>query len=269
MLLVDLFEYATTPCSWRARSMGFLRSSLEVQSRYRRCRRAWEPHLARTRQAILDAAALAPGRRTAVIMGAGLLHDVPLAELSVMFREVLLVDLVFPWSSRFAAARFPNVRCQTADVTETLHALPRAAADAANPLPSSAPTGFLDHPTLDFTVSLNLLSQLPVIPARCLQRRRPGEREAWSRQLQHAHLDYLHRLPGHTALITDIAGLHRDRTGATTHEWDNLHGLSLPAPSETWEWALAPAPEADADLDHIVRVSAYLDWKSAPRSPAA
>ncbi len=265
MLLLDLLEYAATPCSWRVRSMGFLSSSLQVQARYRRCRRAWESHLVRTRRVILEAAACAPSRRKAVILGAGLLHDIPLRELSAMFREVVLVDIVFPWSSRLAARRFPNVRCLPADVTETIHAL-----DPAQPLPRSEPTLFLDDAALDFTVSVNLLSQLPVIPLRRIgESHGEAERAGWARQLQQAHLGYLRRLPGHTALITDTTGLHRDLAGAVVHEWDNLHGLVLPPPSETWEWALAPAPEAFPDVDHLVRIAAYLDWKAIALTAAA
>ena len=257
MLLVDFLEYLTTPCSWRARSMGFLTSSLQVQARYRRCRRAWEPHLAQTRRVILQAAGSRPRQRKAVILGAGLLHDIPLRELSTIFREVVLVDIVFPWSSRITARRFQNVRCLAADVTETIHALSR---DPAVPLPRSQPARFLDDPALDFTVSVNLLSQLPVIPKRYLRRDESADVKAWAHQLQAAHLDYLRQLPGQVTIITDTGGMHRDGSGAIVHEWDNLHGLALPKPDAEWEWKIAPAPEADRKLDHVVRVAAYSDW---------
>ena len=257
MLLVDLLEYLATPCSWRARSMGFLTSSLQVQARFRRCRRAWEPHLAETRRVIVDAAARCPRQRMAVILGAGLLHDIPLRELSTAFREVILVDIVFPWSSRIAASRFKNVRLLEADVTETMAALSR---DRAAPLPRSRPTRFVGEATLDFTVSVNLLSQLPVIPKRYLGREDSAELETWARDLQAAHLDYLRELRGRVTLVTDTGGVHRDRRGAIVHAWDNLHGLAMPAPSTRWEWNLAPAPEADPVLDHVVRVAAFSDW---------
>lgn len=263
MLLLDFLEYLTTPCSWRARSMGFLTSSLKVQARYRRCRRAWEPHLAQTRRVILDAAARCVERRKAVILGAGLLHDIPLRELSAMFREVTLVDIVFPWRSRLAAARFQNVRCIEADVTQTIKALPRARRDPSLPLPRSEPTLFLDDPALDFTASVNLLSQLPVFPKRYLQRTHPHDSpavETWSHHLQSTHLSYLHRLPGHATLITDTEGMRRDRNGAIVEKWDNLHGLTLPTPDANWEWNLAPAPESDPELDHVVRVAAFYGW---------
>ncbi len=261
-MLLDLLGYLLTPCSWQARSMGFLTSTLQVQARYRRCRHAWEPHLAMTRRLILEAAHACPQRRKLVIFGAGLLHDIPLRELAGMFREVTLVDLVFPWSSRLSAARFRNVRCLAADVTATIHNLAPAARDPTRPLPVSEPSRFLQEAALDLTVSVNLLTQLPVIPRRYLERvpRDEPSLDAWSRHLQSAHLDYLRRLPGRKVLITDTGGLRRDRTGTIIEQWDNLHGLELPPADLTWEWNLAPAPEADPDLDHLVAVAGYSDW---------
>ena len=264
MLLLDFAEYLLTPCSWRVRSAGFLSSSLQVQARYRRCRRAWEPHLMETRRMILADAARCGERRRAVILGAGLLHDIPLRELSAMFREVILVDIVFPWTSRLSARRFENVRCLPLDVTGSIGSLAHSARHPGAPLPRSLPAYFLDDPALDFSVSVNLLSQLPVIPARYLQRRNPRDAasiETWSRHLQSAHLDYLRRLPGRVALITDTGGMHRNRSGEITERWDNLHGLELPSPDAVWEWNLAPMPESDPDLDHLVSVAAFSDWR--------
>ena len=269
-MLVDLLEYLITPCSWQARSIGFLTSSLQVQARYRRCRRAWQPHLDRTRRVILAAAESCAQRRKVAILGAGLLHDIPLRELSGMFREVVLVDIVFPWSSRLTAARYRNVRCLATDLTGTIDALIHAARDSTLPLPHSAPTLFQNDSALDLTVSVNLLSQLPVIPTRYLTRKRAratrneATLQTWSRHLQDAHLAYLQSLPGLITLITDIEGTRRTRNGTIVERWDNLHGLEMPPPNETWEWALAPAPESDPDVDHIVKVAAFSDWKSAP-----
>ena len=252
MLLFDFLEYLTTPCSPEARSMGFLTSSLQTQARHRRCWRAWQPHLLETRRIILQQTAACPQRRKAVLFGAGLLHDIPLGALAWQFDEVVLVDVVFLRATRREAASLKNVRCLEADVTGVMHALFR---DPNAPLPRSQPALFLDDPALDFTVSVNLLSQLPVIPKRWL-RREDAEVETWARDLQAAHLDYLRRLPGRVTLITDTGGMHRDRTGKIVHAWDNLHGLALPKPDAEWEWKIAPAPEADRKLDHLARVAA-------------
>ena len=257
MLLFDFIEYLTTPCSKQARSMGYLTSSLQTQARYRRCWRAWDSHVVETRRLILQIAGECPQKRKLVVMGAGLIHDVPVFALSTLFEEVILVDMVFLRATRREVSGIKNVRLIDADVTETIHALSR---DPGAPLPRSQPALFLNEPTIDLAISVNLLSQLPVIPKRFLRRQDGPEVEEWSRQLQAAHLDYLRRLPGRKMLITDTGGMHRDRNGKTVFEWDNLHGLALPKPDAEWEWKIAPAPEADRKLDHVFRVAAYLDW---------
>ena len=260
MLLFDFLEYLRTPCSPQARSMGFLTSSLQTQARYRRCRRAWESHVAETQRVILQEAGSCSRKHKVALLGAGLLHDIPLLALSSMFEEVLLVDVVFLRATRKEVAKLKNVRCLEADVTGIIHTLSR---DPKAPLPRSQPTLFFDDPTLDFTISVNLLSQLPVIPKRYL-RREGTDVETWAHDLQAAHLAYLRQLPGRVTIITDTGGMHRDRTGTIVSEWDNLHGLAMPRPDAEWEWKIAPAPEADRKLDHIFRVAAYTCHADTP-----
>ena len=175
--------------------MGFLTSSIQVRARYARCAAHWEPHLLSTKAAILSAAALARGRRVALLFGAGLLHDVPLRELSEMFEEVVLVDVVHTLRARFIASRFSNVRLCTLDVTGVAALLPKLGRDRSQSLPRSVPTAFLDEERLDLSVSVNLLSQLAWVPGRYLKGRGPEvEVSDWRRHLLEAHLQYLFNL---------------------------------------------------------------------------
>src|SRR4051794_1867981 len=109
-MLLKLLQYAVTPCPWYVRRMGYLGELLGIKARYARCRAAWEPHLQNTRTIITRAAAKCAQRRKAVVLGSGLLLDVPLAELAGAFREVILVDVVHPLEVRWQRSRFPNVQ---------------------------------------------------------------------------------------------------------------------------------------------------------------
>jgi hypothetical protein len=265
-MILELLEYVMSPCLPTARSMGFLASAIQVRARYRRCRMAWAPHIAQTRRAILESVARCPSRRKVVVLGAGLLHDIPLQELSEAFAEVVLVDIVHPLSSRVAAWRFPNVTQICADVTEVMEPLRRAARRYDTPLPHSHPVRFVRDPELDLTVSVNLLSQLSHVPEKYLEKlRNEAAIEAFSRHLIEAHLDYLLRLPGHTALITDVAGRRIARSGGTLEAWDPLCGVSLPPAQDTWQWHLAPSPEFARGIDVFTTVAAYTDWKAAEK----
>ncbi|MGC8491820.1 MAG: hypothetical protein ACP5SH_08785 [Syntrophobacteraceae bacterium] len=244
--------------------MGFLSSSLRVRARFRRCKRAWADHIENTQRAILEAAGQCPRRRRAAMLGAGLLHDIPLSELSSLFEEVILVDIVHPWLSRVKANRFRNVTRISADITGVMEELYRVAPLAGCALPVSHPALFADDPRLDLTVSVNLLSQLPDVPGEYLHglRSEPSV-AAFQKQLVEAHLDHLARLPGHTALITDIGVKRMTRDGHTLEEWDPLYGAKLPPAERTWQWHLAPSPEIQRGIDLCTTVAAYTDWKKA------
>ncbi len=247
--------------------MGFLTSSIQVGARYARCAAQWEPHLLRTKAAILAAAALAPGRRVALLFGAGLLHDVPLRELSEMFEEVVLVDVVHTLRARFIASRFCNVRLFTLDVTGIAALLPKAGPGSAQQLPRSRPTAFLDEERLDLSVSVNLLSQLAWVPGRYLKgRSSEAGLSEWRRHLLEAHLQYLLLLNGHAALVTDVSWRAETLTGGhglptSEEEWDVLQGVALPEPDSAWDWCIAPAPERSAEFNYVAKVHAYTDWK--------
>lgn len=248
------------------REMEFDKASVEVEARYQRCAAHWAGHLERTRAVILRAALRAEERRKAVILGAGLLHDIPLAELSKLFQEVVLVDVVHSRTCRTRATLFSNVICLQADVTGTAPHLLHAR-KTRGPLPCIEPNLFEDDPDVSFTVSVNLLSQLGCAPATFLSASHPREEiRSFQRQLVASHLAYLRRCHGHSALITDVAWSSRPRNGSALQALkrrDVLHQVVLPTPSETWDWAIAPAPESDPHHDVIAQVAAYPDWKQA------
>ncbi|MGC9194747.1 MAG: hypothetical protein ACP5IL_04740 [Syntrophobacteraceae bacterium] len=244
--------------------MGFLASSMRVRARFRRCKRFWAPHIEKTREAVLEAAHKCGRRRRVAVLGAGLLHDIPLGELCKLFEEVMLVDIVHPWLSRVCTRRFGNVKQICADVTEVMEELRQAAKFPQRALPFSHPTLFINDPRLDLTLSVNLLSQLSHVPANYLNGLRDEQTiGAFERQLIEAHLEFLGRLPGRTALITDIAIRQTMRSSGIWQEWDPLHGVRLPPPERTWQWHLAPSPESGRGIDIHTTVAAYTDWKKA------
>jgi hypothetical protein len=267
-MILELLEYLMSSCSKTGRSMGFISASLKVRARFRRCGKAWAPHIGQTRHVILEAAGRCRGRRKVVLLGAGLLHDIPLKELSGLFDEVVLVDIVHHWLSRISARRFRNVKQISADITGVMEHLRRVAGIPDAAMPVSRPTLFLDDPRLDLTVSVNLLSQLPDVPGKYLEGLRDEHAiSVFQKHLVEAHLDYLCRLPGHTALITDTAVRYVARDGSREEEWDPLHGVKLPPPEFTWEWRLAPSPEIGRGIDMFTTVAAYADWKQAAALP--
>ncbi len=264
-MLAELLEYALTPCPREARRLGYLYEAVAIRARAARCRAAWAAHRERTRALLCRAVGRCPRRRKAVVLGSGLLLDVPLAELAAAFREVVLVDLVHPLGTGRQLRRFANVRAVTADVTGVARAVPAAARDPSAPLPRAEPSLFCDDADVDLVASVNLLSQLPYVPADYLARKRahsPEAIESFAHDVVAAHLRYLRRVPGVAALVADVEELTVDAGGAVVAREDTLYGVPPPRGDEEWVWELAPRPEAHRNLSYHRRVVGVTDLKA-------
>lgn len=261
-MLLESLEYLFTPASGMARSLGFLKSSLQVRSRFQRCQKHWLPHLENTKRLILKAADSCSSHRKVALFGAGLLHDIPLEELSRKFREILLVDIVHPISSRIQTLPFSNVQHVSRDITGVMHLLHQAKRPGSIPLPESRPDFLIDDPELDLAVSVNLLSQLSWVSSLQIREHTPAPVvDAFHRQLMEAHLAYLAKLPGHSALITDYRWTRSNLKNTPMESWSVLHDIPLPKPESEWIWNIAPAPEREKDHHYSAAVAAYSDWK--------
>lgn len=246
-MLREALTWLTTPADRLTRRSGHLAEFVAIPARRRRHRAAWAGHETRSRRAVLRAAETADPDGTALILGAGHLHDIPLDELAGRFAHVALVDLAFAAATRRRARRLGNVSCVRHDVTEALKGF------ASGGRRAPRPRALVDDDRIRFVASVNLLSQLPVTPGRLLERTGASDAaiEAAQRALVEAHIDWLARFGQPYLLICDRSYEVLDRTGALVGQIDPLHGAALPAPDQTWVWEIAPLGEIDAD--HAVR----------------
>ena len=256
-------DYLAIPVPRHVRRMGYVRELRALRARRNRCREAWRSHLEHTREVVLEAAARCERRRKALVVGSGLLFDVPLEELSRQFGSVVLVDIVHAWSVHRAARRFSNVQLVPLDVTgvvERCHVLARRRTPA--PLPQRPAECFVGE-RFDLVASVNILSQLPVVPNGYMSRRIRALTEADTREFSRAlvvnHLDWLCGFPGIACLITDLERLHYGECGLVSRE-ESLWGIALPKSCREWVWDLAPRPEMYFRLDVRHRVGGYASF---------
>lgn len=260
-MILEALNYAAswplTPAAFRP----YLSSSVNLWSRARRCAADWEPHEIHCRATIEETVSLLSQRRSCVVLGSGLLRDVPIAELSRAFDTVILVDLVHLATVRMGLAfrGLRNVRLISRDL---LADDPSPSGEAAEPL------AFLRQvPYLDLVISANLLSQLGIGQARRLDRTRPDlgedERKAILKSVIARHLEGLRQLPSPAQLITDIRFDILDRTGRREDGVDLMHGVPLPEEQASWDWMVAPMGESAKNyaLRHRVMVHLF----NAPR----
>ena len=250
-MLAEALDYAVTPCPGWARRLGLLHQSVLLRARYRRLRAVWAPHREACRRFVSAAAARAPRGGRAVVLGSGLLIELPLDELAAHFSELVLVDAVHGWPERWQAWRRPGVRLETRDITGVLERL-----SSGSDLPE--PAFALAGERYDFAVSANLLSQLPLFPLWHLEGRYPPETlDAFARALIEAHLGGLRALAPVSCLISDFERHFLD--GDTLLDADDLlSGAVLPPPDADWLWEIAPRPEDSPDYDLRHRVGGWV-----------
>ncbi|MEZ6142994.1 MAG: hypothetical protein R3B84_20715 [Zavarzinella sp.] len=259
-----LLEYLFTPCPRYLRKMGYLAEVGGIRRRFQRVGHEWQHHIERCHDVITEGVGRCQQFRKAVIFGAGLIHDVPLKMLAQKFQQVLLVDVVHPLSSRWVVRQFPNVRRVNHDVTNSLKGIYRVATRPNQIIPVDQPQWLLDDKELDYTVSLNLLSQLPCMPMDYLRKwhcHTKAELEEMAKQLIKDHLEYLSALPGCVSLITDYERTKYNLLNQVVEKRDLFFGLKLPRFGPTWEWRLAPCPEADRKHHYFRQVVGIADWK--------
>lgn len=261
-----------TRCPLHLNEMGFARELWGIRYRYLQYREQWDDHCRRARSVILDAVARCTQRRTAVVFGSGWLHDVPIAQLAASFKKVILVDLMHPFSVRWFVTRYRNVETREADVSEVLVNVWNAVEKRETILPVSRPTMFLEDSEVDLVVSLNLLSQLPVMPSWYLNKyaKYPESQvDLFNRQVVEAHLDYLRRLPGVVCLICDIELITRSPTKDEVARRSTLYGASMPWDAvEEWEWALVPREPREPYHGKYLRVIGVPDVNRRGHVPA-
>lgn len=242
-MIWEAWQYITTPSSKLARQMGFLYESIAMSARAKRCHSAWQPHYQNCQLAIEHAVTMCETKRKVLVFGAGTLQDIPLALLSEAFDQVLLVDLVITRNARQLLKSYRNIDYIEADVTESLHLL------QAGILKVETPKAWLDDETIDLVVSLNLITQLPLLPIRWLKQKfriSDPQADQLGQGLIKAHLDYLQRFNARVCLIADRVDQEFNRQGEKTDEFDPWWDVKPPEASRTWQWEVVSLRESGA-----------------------
>jgi len=81
-MLAQLFRYWTTFAPERVRKFGYLKQLIGLEFLYKRNEHAWDDHVMSCREFIVDAINKCPNHGTAVVLGSGLLLEVPLRSLA-------------------------------------------------------------------------------------------------------------------------------------------------------------------------------------------
>lgn len=266
-MLKELFRYVTVSVPDYVRDMGYLKEVISIESRYERCREGWLSHLEKSRQTVCEALDLCETREKVVVLGSGLLLDLPLRELATNFKEVVLVDILHMPSVKTAVALFDNIKLVTADVTSVAERLYLQRPRPEEPLPSP------DEPFLpecdqdcSLVVSLNLLSQLTYVPVQYLTKRLKWKDDSpkllqWEERVMRAHYKSLMALNCTVCLISDWQMSYLDRHGNEIERYLTVPFLKNIKPYRQWTWELVPLKRESRRYSVELSVSALLKTK--------
>jgi len=251
-MLGEWITHLSTPCPQPHRRMGYLKELIAIERRHRRCQSAWSPHLERCRDLIIKASDRCTNTKQVVVLGSGLLLDIPVSHLARNFDDVVLIDICHLRQTRRLVKKFQNVRLLEGDISGTVEGLNHWLSEPQNaplPLPS------IDTDTVtgaDYVISSNLLAQLPLTPLAYLEQRAVGidssASEAFARNIIDHHLSLLQSLECPVTLITETLRLISSGE-KTLDKTDPLFGAPLLYDGEEWWWDVAPRPEVDRNFD--------------------
>lgn len=256
-MIWEFWHYLSTPVAERyIKKMGFLHESIAMAARAKRCHSQWQFHYLECRNIIEQAISKTAFQRKALIIGAGSLQDVPLETLSRQFEKVILMDLVFLNSAKQSASDFKNVELLELDVTQSLS---YAFQGDPNVL---VPNLFVDDPQVDLVVSLNLITQLPLLPTRWLMHHfklSEMDADAYGQRLIAEHLAYLKKFKGVKCLIADRLSTeinHQATSDSQQQESiDPWWGVAQPSYVECWQWELIPLGEGKPGFSQTHKVA--------------
>jgi hypothetical protein len=269
-MLGELWRYWTTFAPERVRKFGYLKRLIALEFRAQRCAAAWEPHIRHCRNMIVKAADLCEQQKSCVILGSGLLLEVPLGALASRFDVVYLVDIFHMPQVQAEAKKHFNVKLLTGDITGIFQAMKERKAPGPN---VPAPPPRIPHlKEADLVVSCNCLTQLAGPFAEHFEQTRGFselDSDKLAFQVMEAHVKAIaHETTGVGLVITDVERYVMSGEKIVSRT-DLLKAYKLPDTpnhlhNEEWEWSIAPAPEEDParDVEHLVEAKVYQHRKA-------
>jgi len=225
---------------------------------------SWKTHLTNCRNFILKSLEFYKPS-VVTIFGSGWLLDLPLMEINEIADEINLVDIIHPPEVRSQVANLKKVMLREEDVTggfieevwtrashktflNKLHSFEKIKINKYQP-------GF--EPGL--VISLNILTQLEVLPIEFLRKRSKVKEEAFlqlRKEIQQNHITFLksHK----SVLLTDHTEVIKESSGNTTEIKSVLVDLPEGKLKDEWTWYFELKNSDYYRKKSVFRVSALL-----------
>jgi hypothetical protein len=263
-MIGEFIRYLTTYAPERTRKFGYLKRLIALEFRARRCATAWASHQRSCRNFITKAIDLCEKHDVVVVLGSGLLLEVPLKVLADRFEKVYLVDIFHMPQVRREVKKHFHVKLLTGDITGVFAAMKEGRPPGGH---TPAPPPRIPHlKEADLIISCNCLTQLAGPFTDHFEKTRgfsdlDSDKLAYQIMEQHAKA-IATEATGVGVIISDVEriAMQDDKIVSRT---DLLKALKLPPTptfihNEEWDWLIAPHPEEHPSHDYIHVVDAKI-----------
>lgn len=256
-MILEWFEYLKTQGSKTAKEWGYLYQNVSLKFRSRRCAQAWQSHVEASQGLIRDhLEKLQP--KTVMVVGSGLLLEIPLQDLLKQAQKIYLVDLVHSAEVRRVAAKNKKIELLEKDLSGLLGILKKGLGSfQVKSLPWEQLPAW-DLPKVDWVISANLLSQIPLIISESL----PMTPEAYvkfAKTVRDQHVERLLAQAPQVLLFADFETYYIDRAGQRLKTESYEVDLQSLKHDREWLWEISPFGESSPDYKIEMLVKAY--WK--------
>lgn len=202
----------------------------------------WDSHLENCRKFILRAVEIYKPEKVSVI-GSGWLLDLPLSEMVEKVNTVVLYDIVHPPQVREQVAGFNNVKLEEVDATGGLIAEVWAKTGAGSIFKKPQPIDEINIPFFNLpgdsglVISLNILSQLDVLPLQLIKRKSTlsdKQIHNFRSAVQQNHIDFLRQHPA--VLISDVKEIFTEKSGKVSEYQSVVVNIPAGKLNEKWTW---------------------------------
>jgi hypothetical protein len=255
-MLLEFFEYLRTRSSKLAKTWGYTYQNVSLKFRSRRCAKAWQSHVDHCHDLMREQFQMIQPH-TLMIIGSGLLLEIPMNDLLKRAEKIYLVDLVHAPEVRKLAKLHPKIELIEKDISGLLAILKKGEAPFQ---PNTIPWDTLspwDLPKVDWVVSANLMSQIPLMISEAL----PMSAEAYkifARRLRDQHVERLIKQGTRVLLFADFETRYiaEDGSRVKTEGYEvNLGGLKF---FRDWSWNISPIGETSKEYRIEMLVKAYI-----------
>lgn len=254
-MILEWLEYFRTKGTKTAKDWGYIYQNVSLRFRARRCAKAWQNHVDESHRFIRDHFEKV-NPKSVMIIGSGILMEIPIEAILARAEKVYLVDLVHSSSVRKLARKNPKVELIEQDISGLLGILKKGTGpfQLKNIPWKQLPAWGL--PKVDWVISANLLSQIPLMISEALPMTSETY-EKFARSVRDQHLERLLELAPKVLLFADFETRYIDRANQRikTENYEvNLRGLKF---EREWQWEIAPYGETSKDYKIEMLVKGY------------